>query len=178
MIEYRSLGRLVFLIVITLGLYAIFWFYWVSKEMLAYNGRTGYPGLWILAIGLSSTIPFIYAIPIWKFAEQVSLTSRGRYSRLFLFVGGLLIIFIPVIVLLTQRLLNEIALEQRAQMAAGPMDTAQPGEPQADEERSGGDRPDEEPPDDGPPPGPGGDEPGDEPDDPYVESEDIRTIGR
>ena len=168
MIEYRSLGKVAFLMVMTLGLYGIFWFYWVSKEMLAYNGRRGSPGLWVVALGLSGTIPFIYAIPIWKFAQLADLTSRGRYNRFFFFAAGMSIVFIPVIVLLTQRLLNEIALEQRARMGGTQMDGS----------LLGGAPPGEEP-----PPGPDdagpGDEPGDEPEDePYIESEDIRTVGR
>ena len=138
MIEYRSLGKVAFLMVMTLGLYGIFWFY--------------------------GTIPFIHAIPIWKFAQLVHLTSRGRYNRFFFFAAGMFIVFIPIIVLLTQRLLNEIALEQRARMGGAQMDGS----------LLGGAPPGEEP-----PPGPDDAGPGDEPEDePYIESEDIRTIGR
>ena len=161
MIKYRSLSSVIFLMVATLGLYGIFWFYWVSREMLAYNGRKGSPVLWVLALGLSGTIPFIYALPVWKFADLVHLTSKGRYNRFVFFAAGLFIVFIPVIVLLTQRLLNGIALEQMAQMDSGQM-----GQEQRDEARSGVERLDE-----GAHAGPGDEVPDYEPD-------DIRTIGR
>ncbi len=174
MIKYRSLWSVAFLMVMTLGIYGIFWFFWVSREMLAYNGRTGNPGLWVLALGLSWTVPFIYAIPVWKFAQQVDLASKGRYNRFILFAGGLFIVFIPIIVLLTQRLLNGIALEQMAQL-----DTEQQTESQSYVQHTGEQQTSEEQPDDEPPPGPNDDEPNVGPgDEPYVESEDIRTIGR
>ena len=75
MIKYRSLSSVIFLMVITLGIYALFWFYWVSREMLAYNGRSGYPGLWVIMLGLAPTIPFIHVYPVWKFADLVHRTS-------------------------------------------------------------------------------------------------------
>lgn len=177
MIKYRSLQQVAIMMVITLGLYSIFLFYWLSREMLAHNERKGYPGLWILAFGLVTTIPFIHVIPAWKFAELVHLTSKGRYNRLFMIAGILTIVLIPIILILTQRLLNEIALEQHEQAAAGGFD-----ELQSPDEFSGDGHADSEP-----PVGPGPDEPPDSPDlspdetpeqDLYVESEDIRTIGR
>ena len=188
MIEYRSLGKIACLMVMTVGIYGLFWFYWVSKEMLAYNGRKGNPGLWVIALDLAGSIPFIHAIPVWKFAWLVDLTSKGKYNKFFLFAGGLLIVFIPIIMFLTQRLLNEIALEQMAraggeqpgwaqkdgeqlegaaladaQPAGEPLEDAAPGAEQADEEL---------------PPEPGESAPDDEPDEePYIKSDDIRTIG-
>ena len=161
MIKYRSLSSVIFLMVATLGLYGIFWFYWVSREMLAYNGRKGNPGLWVLALGLSGTIPFIYALPVWKFADLVHLTSKGRYNRFVFFAAGLFIVFIPVIVLLTQKLLNGIALEQKAQMDSGQMGQEQQNEARSDVEQL----------DEGAHAGPGDKVPDYEPD-------DIRTIGR
>ncbi len=185
MVEYRSLPRMVFLMVVTLGLYGVFWYFWMSKEMLAYNRRSGNPSLWVIALGLAITFPPFYLIPVWKFADQVHLTSKGRYNRFLLFGAGLFIFFLPLIMLLAQKLLNTIALEQRAGMTTGEPAEAQFYEEAAEAAQTGDEDPGDESPDEERPTGPGYAEPPEESppeespgDDPYVESEDIRTIGR
>ncbi len=180
MVEYRSLPRMVFLMVVTLGLYGVFWYFWMSKEMLVYNRRSGNPALWVIALGLAITFPPFYLIPVWKFADQVHQTSKGRYNKFLLFGAGLFIFVLPLIMLLAQKLLNTIALEQRAGMTTGEPAEAQFDEEAAEAAQTGDEDPGEESPDDERPTGPGDTEPPKESpgDDPYVESEDIRTIGR
>ena len=126
MVEYRSLQRVAFLMMITLGLYFIFWFHGVSKELLAYNGRKGSPGLWVIGFGFVFTFPILVMIPIWKLAQQVSAASEGKYNTFFLVTTG---IFIVPLIYLTQKLLNEIALEQQERMAAGGFDEPRSADP-------------------------------------------------
>ena len=103
MIKYRNIWGQVGLFVITLGIYGFFWFYWVSKEMLDYNGRTGRPGLW--TVGL--IIPFVNFISWWKFSEQVEEISGGKYNALLIFIAWW--VFAPITWYVAQSQLNELA---------------------------------------------------------------------
>ena len=46
MIKQRNMGMQVLLMIITLGIYGIYWFYVTSNEMVEYKRLDGSPGLW------------------------------------------------------------------------------------------------------------------------------------
>ena len=46
MIKRRNMWMQVLLMVITLGIYAIYWFYVTSKEMIEYKNLDGSASLW------------------------------------------------------------------------------------------------------------------------------------
>ena len=46
MIKQRNMVMQVILMIITLGIYGIYWFYVTSKEMVEYKRLDGSPGLW------------------------------------------------------------------------------------------------------------------------------------
>ena len=61
MIKRRNMAMQVFLMVITLGIYGLYWFYVTSKEIIEYKNLNGSPGLWTVLL----FIPWIgfYAYP-------------------------------------------------------------------------------------------------------------------
>ena len=111
MIKERNMWGHVLLVIITFGIYAVYWFYSVSREMLDYNGRTGNPGLW--TVGLF--IPFVSLISWWKSAEQVEEITDGKYNALLVFLAAY--VFAPIVWFITQRRLNELATQSRADTA-------------------------------------------------------------
>ena len=46
MIKQRNMGMQVLLMIITLGIYGIYWLYVTSNEMVEYKRLDGSPGLW------------------------------------------------------------------------------------------------------------------------------------
>ena len=48
MIKRRNMAMQVLLMIVTLGIYSIFWFYVTSKEMVEYKHLNGSPALWNL----------------------------------------------------------------------------------------------------------------------------------
>ena len=111
MIKERNMWAQVLLVIITFGIYAVYWFYSVSKEMLDYNGRSGSPGLW--TVGLF--IPFVSLISWWKFSEQVEGITDGKFNVLLVFLAWW--IFSPIVWFITQSRRNELATQSRADTA-------------------------------------------------------------
>ena len=82
MIKQRNMGMQVLLMIITLGIYGIYWFYVTSKEMVEYKRLDGSPGLWTV-LSLSSLLP-IYMLLMskvrqWRLLRTEASTS-GSYS--------------------------------------------------------------------------------------------------
>ena len=81
MIKRRNMGMQVLLMIITLGIYGIYWFYVTSKEMVEYKRLDGSPGLWTVL----SLIPFvIYMLTISKVRQwrlsRTEASTGGSYS--------------------------------------------------------------------------------------------------
>ena len=103
MIKNRNMGMQILLYVITLGLYAIYWYYVTSKEMVEYKNLDGSPGLWTVLF----FIPLVNLYSYWKHSEAVDALTDGQYNKFLMFV--LWIFITPVVWVLTQLELNKRA---------------------------------------------------------------------
>ena len=74
MIKQRNMGMQVLLMIITLGIYGIYWLYVTSKEMVEYKRLDGSPGLWTVL----SLIPFVNLYADYKQGEAVEAHGRKR----------------------------------------------------------------------------------------------------
>lgn len=105
MIKRRSMGWQVVLVIITLGLYAIYWFYVTSKEMIEYRKLEGSAGVWtVLAL-----IPFVQLYAYWKQGGAVEALTEGKYNQLLVFLAW--VVFTPVGWFITQTELNTRATD-------------------------------------------------------------------
>ena len=91
MIKQRSMGMQVLLMIITLGIYGIYWFYVTSKEMVEYKGLDGSPDLWTLL----SLIPFVNLYAEYKQGEAVEALTDGSINRWVIFI--LWLVFSPAV---------------------------------------------------------------------------------
>ena len=103
MIKQRSMGMQVLLMIITLGIYGIYWFYVTSKEMVEYKGLDGSPGLWTLL----SLIPLVSLYAEYKQGEAVEALTDGSINRWVIFI--LWLVFAPAVWFITQTELNKRA---------------------------------------------------------------------
>ena len=98
-IRRRSMALQAALFVATLGMYAIYWFYVTSKEMVEYRDLDGDPGVWTLMFPL----PLANVYSIWQHAGAVEALTGGKYGRGPVFLAWLVP---PVAWFITQRQLN------------------------------------------------------------------------
>ena len=106
MIKRRNMWMQVLLLIITLGIYGIYWFYVPTREMLNHQNREESPGLWTV-LGL---IPLVNLFIYWKHSELVNQVTNDRYPRWLLFV--LWIFFNIAIWLIVQIELNKLATQE------------------------------------------------------------------
>ena len=101
--------------VVTLGIYAIYWFYVTSKEMVAYKKLDGSPGLWTVLL----FVPVASLYSYWKHSKAVEAVTDGKYQTILIFI--LWNFFAPAVWLLTQIELNRLAdlEEQRGTQEEG-----------------------------------------------------------
>ena len=105
MIKYRNMVTQVVLMVITLGIYGIYWFYVTSKEMIEHKELEGSAGLWTFLL----FIPFISIYAQYKQGEAVEALSDGAISKWLIFI--LWLVFSPAVWFITQTELNKRASE-------------------------------------------------------------------
>ena len=95
----------VFLYIITLGIYGIYWFYVISKEMVEYKKLEGSPGLWTVLL----FIPLVNLFSYWKHSECVEALTEGSSNKLLMFI--LWVFLAPAAWIVTQSELNRRASE-------------------------------------------------------------------
>jgi hypothetical protein len=103
-VKYRSMGKQVILMIVTIGFYSIYWFYQTAVE-LAYldKDEAANPALWTVLL----FIPF-GAIFSWYFYTGLyERVSMGKMNRWLLFV--LWIVFVPAVWFIVQTDLNRRA---------------------------------------------------------------------
>ncbi len=132
MIERRDMWMQVLLSVVTLGIYAIYWFYVTSKEMVAYKNLDGSPGLWTVLL----FVPVANLYAYWKYSQAVEAVTDQRYSAIFVFL--LWVLFSPAVWLITQIELNRLA-EQPPKIEPAEEVQPAPTEPTGEEEGGDGD---------------------------------------
>ena len=105
MIKRRNMGLQVLIMIVTLGIYGVYWFYVTSKEMVEYKRLDGSPGLWTVLL----FIPIVNLYSYWKQGDAVRTLTDGRYPTFLLFV--LWLFFSPAAWAITQIELNKLASE-------------------------------------------------------------------
>ena len=89
MIKRRNMWMQVLLMVITLVIYAIYWFYVTSKEMIEYKNLDGSASLWTVLW----LIPLIEVYAFYKQGEAVEALTYGTINKWIIFL--LWLVFAP-----------------------------------------------------------------------------------
>lgn len=89
--------------IITLFIYAIYWFYQTRNELNELTG--GKTGALLWTVGLF--VPLVNLYVWWKYYEDVEKASKGAQGKVLLFILGL--IFFPAAQYLVQTELNKLA---------------------------------------------------------------------
>ena len=102
-IKNRNVLAQLGLFVVTLGIYAVYWYYSTLKELHIANGKDEGAGLWtVLAL-----IPIANLFSWWHYSSEADTFTSGKYSSVLLFIVW--IIFSPIVWLLVQMELNKAA---------------------------------------------------------------------
>lgn len=104
MIKKRNLLGQVGLMIITFGIYSIYWFFKISEEM-KYVGKDveASPALWTVLL----FIPFANFWSYYKFSELYEKVSSDSFNKWLLFV--LWIVFAPAVWFIVQSEMNKQA---------------------------------------------------------------------
>ena len=109
MIKKRNLLGQVGLVIITLGIYAIYWFYKISEEMkFVGKDNQASPALWTVLLFIPIANIWVY----YKFSELYEKISSDRFNKWLLFV--LWLGFSPAVWFIVQTEMNKKADEQIA----------------------------------------------------------------
>ncbi|MFB3077301.1 MAG: DUF4234 domain-containing protein [Lysobacterales bacterium] len=103
MIKRRNMWIQVALVIVTLGLYGIYWYYVSTKEMGEYLHMTNNPVLWTIL----SLIPLVNLYAYWKHSVLVEAITTQKYPPSLIFV--LWVFFNPAVWYITQSTLNNLA---------------------------------------------------------------------
>ena len=106
MIKRRNMVVQVLLMIITLSIYSIYWFYVTSKEMIAYRNLNGSAGLWTVLF----LFPLLDLYSFYKQGEAVEALTEVRVNMWIVFI--LWLVFSPAAWFITQTELNNRASEQ------------------------------------------------------------------
>ena len=107
-IKRRNMFLQPLLVVVTLGIYGIYWFHVTLGELHRANRREPEAGHWKWTILFC--IPFLDFFTFWHYAGEYSEFVREKYPRVLIFI--LWILFLPAVWFLVQRDLNRAAGSQ------------------------------------------------------------------
>lgn len=102
-IKYRNMLMQVLLFIVTLGIYAIYWYYVTSKELHVANGKNEGAGLWTLL----AIIPIANLFADWHYSSEYAQFINDKYPGIAIFI--LWIVFSPAVWFLAQMDLNKAA---------------------------------------------------------------------
>jgi hypothetical protein len=103
-VKKRNMVAQVFLMIITLCIYAIYWFYQTAKELkFLANDANASPGLWTVLL----FIPLVNLYSVYKYAELFEKVSSEKLNRWIIFI--LWIVFSPADWFIVQTELNRRA---------------------------------------------------------------------
>jgi magnesium-transporting ATPase (P-type) len=104
MIKRRNLLLMVLLMLVTLGIYGIYWYYQTSEELIRATGdKSSNPLIWTLLL----FIPPIHVLSFWFYAQAFGRFSNEKTPTWLIF---LLFAFLPFIAWIPVQLeLNEAA---------------------------------------------------------------------
>jgi len=103
-VKYRSMGKQIGLMIITLGIYSIYWFLVTARELqyLAQDEDAS-PELWTVFL----FIPIANWYAQFKYSQLYEKWNQGRYEVWLIFI--LWIVFSPAVWFLVQSDLNKVA---------------------------------------------------------------------
>ena len=84
MIQRRNMGMQVLLMIVTLGIYGIYWFYVTSQEIVEHKSLDGSAGLWTVLL----FVPFGAFYSYYKQGEAVEALTDNSMSKWILFIQG------------------------------------------------------------------------------------------
>jgi hypothetical protein len=100
-IKYRNMGVQILLMIVTFGLYGIYWFYQTASELkIVAKDEKASPTLWTILM----FIPFGILYSHFKYAELYEKVGTEKINRWILFI--LWFFFSPAIWFLVQKDLN------------------------------------------------------------------------
>ncbi|NQW24672.1 MAG: DUF4234 domain-containing protein [SAR202 cluster bacterium] len=102
-IKKRNMIMQVVLAVITLGIYAIYWYYSTLKEMQTANGKNEGAVMWIVFL----FIPILGWFSNWHYSSEYAEFSHEKYPALLIFLA--FIVFPPIVWFIVQTDLNAAA---------------------------------------------------------------------
>jgi len=103
-VKYRQMGRQVGLVIITIGIYIIYWYYQTAMELKYLNkDPNANPALWTILL----FVPFGAIYSHYKYASLWEMVSSDRLNRWILFI--LWIVFSPAVWFIVQSELNRRA---------------------------------------------------------------------
>lgn len=103
-VKHRNMLAQVFLVIITLGIYTIYWFYQTAEEMAGLaEDHDAAPTLWTILL----FVPFGAIYSYYKYGELYEKISSENMNRWILFV--LWIVFAPAVWFIVQMELNKKA---------------------------------------------------------------------
>jgi hypothetical protein len=104
MVKYREMPVQVLLMIITLGIYAVYWFYQTATELKGITGdERAEPALWTVLL----FIPFGAIYSFYKYGEIYEAATAERMDRWVLFL--LWLVFSPAVWFIVQTDLNRRA---------------------------------------------------------------------
>lgn len=103
-VKKRNMIAQVFLMIITLGIYSIYWFYQTCTELKGLaNDAAASPGLWTVLL----FIPLANIFAIYKYAELYEKASSDKMNKWIVFL--LYLVFSPAVWFIVQTELNKRA---------------------------------------------------------------------
>jgi hypothetical protein len=109
-VKYREMLVQVLLMIITLGLYSIYWFYQTANELKAIAGDAeAVPALWTVLL----LVPFGAIYSFYKYGELYERAAEAKVDRWVLFL--LWMVFCPAVWFIVQIELNKRALATAGQ---------------------------------------------------------------
>ena len=102
-IKYRNMVMQVVLVIMTFGIYALYWYYVTLNELHKANGRTEGSGMWTFL----SLVPFAQYFAYWHYANEYTEFVDEKYPAIGIFI--LWIVFSPAVWFLVQSDLNRAA---------------------------------------------------------------------
>ena len=103
MVKNRNPLFVIVLSLVTLGLYALYWFYQTKQELDGINGENP-SGIVFLVMLL---IPIVNFYAMWKYCNSAEKATKGAQGGVLLFVLSL--VFFPAMQYLVQTELNKFA---------------------------------------------------------------------
>ncbi|PKB71718.1 MAG: hypothetical protein BZY87_04030 [SAR202 cluster bacterium Io17-Chloro-G6] len=102
-ITYRNMVMQVVLVIVTLGIYTLYWFYVTLDELHKANGKTEGSGMWTFL----SLVPIAQYFAYWHQANEYTEFVNEKYPAIRIFI--LWIMFSPAVWFLVQSDLNQVA---------------------------------------------------------------------